>query len=324
MPIVPDSAATSTASGAASSGPRNAPQTMGRGFHHVGLVSGNGPRTDAFYASLLGLSPLDDAGLRALEGPMGAPALAFATADGGAGSLLAFQVDRDGRRGRWGVGGVHHIALSVPDEAALLRWKRRLEDAGVRTTGPYDRGYFTSLYFQDPDGQVLELATDGPGYAIDEPAHALGERFISPPDARVRGHRDEAAIAARTHPEPVEEIDDAMRIGHIHHVTGITDDLDAANAFYTGDPGLRLVKQTANQDDAKTKHFLWAAYDGREVAPASAMTHFGWPGSDYRGREGVGQTAWVALVIPGSEEAPRLVRSPDGLAHLFLPEGWGS
>jgi glyoxalase family protein len=338
MTTSPDSAAASTSSAAPSSGPRNAPLTRGRGFHHVGLVSGNAPRTDAFYAALLGLSPLDEAARRALpvlpaaeapdpeaaaQGPWGTPELAFATADGGPGSILAFRVARGGRKGRWGVGGIHHVALSVPDEAALLRWKRRLEDSGVRTTGPYDRGYFTSLYFQDPDGQVLELATDGPGYDIDEPADALGERFIAPPDTRVRGHRDEAAIAARTHPEPVDEIDEEMRIGHIHHVTGITDDLDAAHAFYTGEPGLRLVKQTANQDDAKTKHLFWAAYDGESVAPASAMTHFGWPGSDYRARPGVGQTGWVALVTPDGSGEVRLVEAPDGLPHLFVPAGWG-
>ncbi len=277
------------------------------GFHHVGLVSARAERTAHFYGELLGLTPHDPARIAPLHAPeldrepgRHHPGLLFGDAKGSPGSLIAFRVAPGERRGRWGVGGIHHVALTVSDTDALLRWKRRLADEGVRATGPYDRGYFTSLYFTDPDGHILELATEGPGYAIDEPADALGERFITPPDERVRGHRDEAAIAAATHPEPVPEIVPEMRIGGIHHVTGITDDLDAAHAFYTGALGLRLVKQTANQDDAKTKHFLWANYDGRRVAPASAMTLFGWPGSDYRARSGLGQSSHLAFRAPDS------------------------
>src|SRR5690606_25542483 len=99
----------------------------------------------------------------------------------------------------------HHLALGTRDEETLLKWKRRLTDHGVKVTGPYDRGYFTSIYFSDPDGQILEIATRGPGYGIDASRDALGEMEM-PPESIVVGHRDEAEIAARTHPEPVPEI----------------------------------------------------------------------------------------------------------------------
>ncbi len=337
-------------------GPSPAPLAT-PGFHHVGFVAAEADRTLRFYEELLGLRSLDPGPLDAFHppelggeeppGPGHRTLLfggGFGDRTGAPGSLISVRVAPGVRRGRWGVGGIHHLALAVKDEDALLRWKRRLRDAGVGSSGPIDRGYFTSLYFQDPDGHILELATEGPGYAIDEPAGALGARFITPPDARIRGHRDEAAIAAAIHPDPVPEITGGMAIGGIHHVTGITDDLSSAHDFHVAALGLRIVKQTANQDDRETKHIFWAHYDGTRVAPASAMTLFGWPGSDYRARAGAGQSSHVAYRVDASDTLegwrahlrelgipvhgvgdPLLALrfdAPDGLAvELVAPEG---
>src|SRR5688572_18335091 len=73
------------------------------------------------------------------------------------GDILSFVIRPDAPRGHWGVGGVHHVALGVVDEAAQLKWKRRLTDNDIAVSGPYDRGWFTSIYFTDPDGQILEI-----------------------------------------------------------------------------------------------------------------------------------------------------------------------
>jgi glyoxalase family protein len=262
------------------------------GFHHAGLVTAELGRAEAFYRDVLGLSRLWSA----------APALVMSTGRGTAGTLLAFEEQRSGRRGGWGVGGVHHIALGTADEVELLQWKRWLTDHGVPVSGPYDRRWFRSIYFTDPDGQVLEIATRGPGYDLDEPAHALGERDIDPGRERIRGARDESAIAAATHPEPVPEITDAMRLDGIHHISGITGPMEAADAFLPRALGLRLVKRTVNQDDAATPHWFWASYDGETVAPHSAYTLFGWRGSEYRARPGVGQTSHVAFRAADLEE----------------------
>jgi glyoxalase family protein len=216
-------------------------------------------------------------------------------AAGSPGTLLAFEARPEERRGRWGVGGVHHVALGTSDEAALLRWKRRLTDRGVAVTGPYDRGWFHSIYFTDPDGQILEIATAGPGYALDEPQDALGEQVIDPSATRLRGARDEAAIAAATHPDPVDDVDDGMALTGIHHVTGITGAIEDADAFYTRALGLRIIKKTVNQDDPSTPHWFWGRYDGGEVAPHSAWTLFGWRRSDYTARPGVGQLRRMAF-----------------------------
>jgi glyoxalase family protein len=194
------------------------------------------------------------------------------------------------------------VALGVESRQAQLKWKRRLTDAGVGVSGPIDRGYFHSLYFSDPDGQVLEIATRGPGYAIDEPADALGRELVEPPVERLPGGRDEAAIQAATHPEPVPVVTADMALRGLHHVSAITNDLERAHEFYEEALGLRLVKKTLNQDDARTQHWFWARYDGGEVGPHSAMTLFGWPDSSVMARPGTGQTHHIAFRARDEEQ----------------------
>jgi glyoxalase family protein len=269
------------------------------GFHHVTMVSSDARRTLAFYRDLLGLSLVKQT--VNFDRP-DSYHLYFGDDQGSPGTLLTFFEWPNSPRGRYGIGGIHHVALGVKDETTQLMWKRRLTDAGVRVTGPYDRGYFTSIYFTDPDGQILEIATEGPGFAIDEPADALGQKLLIPDTSRLPEGRDEASIAAMTYPEPVPHITDAMTLMGIHHVTGMTDDLDAAHDFYTNALGLRLVKKSLNQDDSKTLHYFWANYDGERVLPASDMTLFGWPPDAPRAREGVGQMHHIAFRAEGDEQ----------------------
>jgi glyoxalase family protein len=256
------------------------------------MVSRDAQRTLGFYRDLLGL-PMVKRTVN-FDDPSSYH-LYFGQEGGAPGTILTFFEWPHSRPGGWGVGGIHHLALAVESPEAQLMWKRRLSDAGVNVTGPFDRGYFKSIYFRDPDGQVLEIATDGPGYAIDEPADALGKTLITPDSARLPGGRGEEQIAKISHPDPVEEITKAMRLSGIHHITGITDNLQAAGAFYEEALGLKLVKQTFNQDDGKTEHYFWANYDGQTVAPRSSFTLFGWPSSTYRSRPGSGQTHHVAF-----------------------------
>ena len=87
----------------------------------------------------------------------------------------------EGRRGAWGVGCVHHLAWRVDDEAHQLAVRDRVESAGGRPTPVIDRFWFKSVYFKEPGGVLFELATDGPGFSVDEdPAH-LGETLVLPP-----------------------------------------------------------------------------------------------------------------------------------------------
>jgi glyoxalase family protein len=84
-------------------------------------------------------------------------------------------------RGRMAAGMVHHVALRVADEETQLEWRERLIRAGLRVSPVKDRLYFHSIYFREPGGVLLEIATDGPSFSIDEPEDRLGQRLCLPP-----------------------------------------------------------------------------------------------------------------------------------------------
>ena len=86
----------------------------------------------------------------------------------------------DAPAGHPGIGGSHHFALAVADRDILLMWKRRFLDEGYPVNGILDRHYFQSIYIKDPDGQIVELATLGPGWTIDEEAARIGEEHRAP------------------------------------------------------------------------------------------------------------------------------------------------
>ena len=82
---------------------------------------------------------------------------------------------------RNGAGGVHHVAFRTPDADEYAKWAERLNEMRVPNSGSVDRYYFRSLYFREPNGILFEIATDGPGFASDEPMEHLGEKLALPP-----------------------------------------------------------------------------------------------------------------------------------------------
>jgi glyoxalase family protein len=84
-------------------------------------------------------------------------------------------------RGRLGAGSVHHIAFRVTDDADQLAWREHLLEFPLFVTDVRDREYFHSIYFREPGGVLFELATDPPGFTVDEPAESLGEALKLPP-----------------------------------------------------------------------------------------------------------------------------------------------
>lgn len=79
------------------------------------------------------------------------------------------------------MGQTHHIAFRAADAEQQLAWRDHLLSLGVEVSPVLDRSYFTSIYFRAPDGQLLEIATDGPGFAVDEEPAALGSELRLPP-----------------------------------------------------------------------------------------------------------------------------------------------
>jgi glyoxalase family protein len=80
-----------------------------------------------------------------------------------------------------GAGGVHHVAFRTPDEEQYHAWTDRLNSLRIPNSGEIDRYYFRSLYFREPNGVLFEIATDGPGFSVDEDPKTLGEHIALPP-----------------------------------------------------------------------------------------------------------------------------------------------
>jgi glyoxalase family protein len=114
--------------------------------------------------------------------------------EGGPAAELHIAVEPDLRPAGQGAGAVHHVAFRTPDEAGYNAWAERLRGFRIPNSGKVDRYYFQSLYFREPNGVLFEIATDGPGFATDEPLEKLGERLALPPFLEPRRAAIEAGL----------------------------------------------------------------------------------------------------------------------------------
>lgn len=267
------------------------------GIHHITIVAASAQRTLDFYTRVLGLHLIKQTVNFDVPDTYH---LYFGNAEGAPGSAITFFEWPDAPRGHPGIGGTHHYAVRVPTYDALLKWKRRLTDMEIAVDGPLDRHYFQSIYFHDPDGTIIELATDGPGWTVDEPADALGREHRDPPAQMIVNNRDEVRIRAETWPDPVPLITADMELRHgLHHITAIGTDIDRTNAFFSDLLGMQLVKRTSNFDDPGSAHWYWGVDNGR---PGTLITYF------ERNPEhqppvvmGTGQTHHYALAVADEE-----------------------
>ena len=93
-----------------------------------------------------------------------------------------------------GAGAVHHVAFRTPDDEQYDAWAERLQTLRIPNSGKVDRYYFRSLYFREPNGILFEIATDGPGFATDEPMEQLGEKLSLPPFLEAKRVQIEAGL----------------------------------------------------------------------------------------------------------------------------------
>lgn len=92
--------------------------------------------------------------------------------------LIKLIEPKSGKNGR---GIIHHVAFRARDEEELDAMRREVSDMGLNPTKIIDRHWFKSVYYQTPGGVLFEMATEGPGYAVDEDSEHLGEKLILPP-----------------------------------------------------------------------------------------------------------------------------------------------
>jgi len=123
---------------------------------------------------------------------------------GESGEYVDLREAREAPRGAWGNGSIHHLAWRVDDEAQQLEVRARIEKAGRRPTPVIDRFWFKSVYFLEPGGVLFELATEGPGFAVDENLAHLGERLVLPPWLEPQRAQIESALPRLVPPAPVE------------------------------------------------------------------------------------------------------------------------
>ena len=126
------------------------------------------------------------------------PRARYAAGTGGPGTFVDVIEDPTGRNGLGGAGTIHHIAWRVPDDEAQAAVQDQLENAGLQVSGVRDRNYFRSIYFRERNGLLFEVATDTPGFAVDEPMASLGHALKLP--VQFEAHR--AAIEAVLPPLP--------------------------------------------------------------------------------------------------------------------------
>lgn len=142
-----------------------------RGFHSSTLALVDARATVALLTGAMGFRLTGESGRRAR----------YAVGSGGPGAYVDLLANPGLPRGLNGAGTVHHIAFRAPDDAGQEEAYRQLQELGLSVSPIIDRAYFKSVYYREPGGVLFEIATDAPGFAIDEPVEQLGSRLSLPP-----------------------------------------------------------------------------------------------------------------------------------------------
>jgi glyoxalase family protein len=158
-------------------------------FNHATPITRNPELTVRFFSRLLGLK---NSFRRTNPDQEDSAIVAIGNDDQP--DFLRYLASPTAQMGHVGVGNVHHIAMAVEDDNDQQRILRQLNASRINNSGIVDRFWFKSLYFRDPDGNLLEIATKGPGYTADEPIEKLGSRLVLAPWLEPRRSEIEGAL----------------------------------------------------------------------------------------------------------------------------------
>ena len=150
-----------------------------RGFHHITLTLKDKTATAAILVSVFGYELVQTEGNR----------FRYATTAVAEAALVDIVEIPSETRGFNANGTVHHVAFRVKDDAALMEFRDKIVKLGLSITPQIDRNYFHSLYFREPGGVLFEIATENPGFTVDEPLEELGQHLKLP--AQYESQRDE-------------------------------------------------------------------------------------------------------------------------------------
>ena len=160
------------------------PEHAIRGLYAVTLSESGYESTAEMLTDTLGFRLVGEEGAR----------FRFDVGGGGPGARVDILCQPGQGRGLVSAGTVHHVAWRAPDEGTQSEWRTQIVGRGVNVTPVIDRNYFRSIYFREPGGVLLEIATDGPGFTIDEPLLELGRRLKLPPWLEPRRDQIERAL----------------------------------------------------------------------------------------------------------------------------------
>ncbi len=141
-----------------------------RGFHSVTLSEGGYERTAALLTETLGFRRTEESGNR----------FRFRAAADGPGAVVDVLCAPESEPGHIGAGNVHHVAFRTPGDEEQRAWRKKIAALGYNVTPVIDRKYFHSIYFREPGGVLFEIATDPPGFTVDEPLEHLGSKLALP------------------------------------------------------------------------------------------------------------------------------------------------
>jgi glyoxalase family protein len=162
-----------------------------RGFDGVTLLHADAVATERLLVEAMGFRKVSVDGQRAR----------YESGDGGSGTFVDLLHDPQAAPGHVAGGSVHHVAFRVADDDAQATWQNRLFDAGHPTTEVKDRMYFHAIYLREPGGVLFELATDNPGFTVDESEEELGTGLRLPPWFESGRDRIEQALPSLEDPQ---------------------------------------------------------------------------------------------------------------------------
>jgi len=155
-----------------------------RGFHHITLTLNSLEGTARILTDVFGYK------LQAVE----TNRHRFVTDAVATANVVDIVVLKEEKRGHLANGSVHHVAFSVPNDEVLMHFREKVSAAGLSITPQIDRNYFHSLYFREPGGVLFEIATDNPGFTVDESLEDLGKNLKLPAQYESRREDIEAHL----------------------------------------------------------------------------------------------------------------------------------